>query len=195
MSNANAANDDHSPGYRDRRPLALLIFAFLILSVAALRGFDFFHSTPSPPGGSPRLVWLEGGTAHGLYRVAPDTTLADLQRVSGLSIPAGPAVYQTVPLPRQGPVTALRLAAGQEPEELPRLPAHLAPLFFQPIPINQADAELLAFLPGIGPKLAARIIAAREERGGSFASLAELDAVKGIGPAKLKTITEQVVVE
>lgn len=53
-------------------------------------------------------------------------------------------------------------------------------LFFQPIPLNQADAEVLAALPGIGPALTARMIAKREELGG-FQSLGQLRQVRGIG--------------
>lgn len=48
-----------------------------------------------------------------------------------------------------------------------------------PVNVNTADAEVLAELPGIGPAKAAAIIAYREEHG-PFASLEELDEVKGI---------------
>lgn len=47
---------------------------------------------------------------------------------------------------------------------------------------NTASAEELDRLPGIGPALAARIVAERE-RGGPFRSTAELERVAGIGPA------------
>lgn len=47
---------------------------------------------------------------------------------------------------------------------------------------NTAGEEDLDRLPGIGPALAARIVAERE-RGGPFHSLADLERVPGIGPA------------
>jgi competence protein ComEA len=42
----------------------------------------------------------------------------------------------------------------------------------------------LEALPGVGPALAARIIAWRTQHG-RFSSVAELDSVSGIGPALL----------
>ena len=48
--------------------------------------------------------------------------------------------------------------------------------------VNEALAEELTRLPGIGPALAARILADREENG-AFASIDDLVRVSGIGPA------------
>jgi len=48
------------------------------------------------------------------------------------------------------------------------------------ININQATAEQLSSLPGIGPAKAEAIIAAREQKGG-FTNTADLQTVKGIG--------------
>lgn len=48
------------------------------------------------------------------------------------------------------------------------------------ININQATAEQLSSLPGIGPAKAKAIIAAREQQG-NFTNSADLQAVKGIG--------------
>ena len=53
-----------------------------------------------------------------------------------------------------------------------------------PIPLNQAAAEDLQLIPGIGQVLAGRIVAVRGEQGG-FGSFADLKGVKGIGPKKL----------
>jgi len=59
--------------------------------------------------------------------------------------------------------------------------------------INQASAAELEALPGIGPVLAARIVAWREAHG-NFASIDELRRVAGIGAGKLKAIEELVCV-
>lgn len=50
--------------------------------------------------------------------------------------------------------------------------------------LNAAGADELAALPGVGPRLAERIIADRQEKG-PFKSVDELDRVRGIGPVIL----------
>ncbi|MTE23803.1 ComEA family DNA-binding protein [Microbacterium sp. ZXX196] len=57
------------------------------------------------------------------------------------------------------------------------------------VDLNTADAAALEELPGIGPALAARILAWREENG-SFAAVDDLMAVSGIGPAVLEGIRD-----
>lgn len=53
-----------------------------------------------------------------------------------------------------------------------------------PVDVNLATREELAFLPGIGPSLAAEIVRWREEHG-PFRSVEELTEVPGIGPRTL----------
>lgn len=55
------------------------------------------------------------------------------------------------------------------------------PLDSVPVDLDTADAEAIMTLPGIGPTLAARIVADRRLRG-PFGSLEGLQRVKGIGP-------------
>ncbi len=55
------------------------------------------------------------------------------------------------------------------------------------IPLNQATAEDLARLPGIGPELASRIISYRKEHG-DFLHTDSLLNVPGIGETKLREI-------
>lgn len=56
-----------------------------------------------------------------------------------------------------------------------------------PVNINTATEEELIAVEGIGPALARRIIAYREENG-PFQTIDELDNVKGIGPSLIENI-------
>jgi competence protein ComEA len=49
--------------------------------------------------------------------------------------------------------------------------------------LNEASEAELESLPGVGPSLARRIVAARPYR-----AFGDLDRVRGIGPAKLRTL-------
>ena len=60
-------------------------------------------------------------------------------------------------------------------------------LYGQPIDVNSASATRLELVPGIGPALAARIIAGRP-----YDAVADLDHVKGIGPKTLAKISRYV---
>ena len=155
-------------GRKDLRPLALLLFALGILTVTGVRmgGISDLFRQDSPPQ---KLAWREGSVAPGLYRVPADS-------------PAGNKEPQAGPGPEpkmQSPGTS---------------PARLAPLFFKPIPVNQADEELLITIPGIGPAFARRIIDFRQQHG-RISAIEELDAVKGVGPAKLKILKTHLVAD
>gem|GEM_PF-497458 len=63
-----------------------------------------------------------------------------------------------------------------------------------PIEVNRVDLEGLTVLPGIGPRLAGRIVAERERRGG-FKSLEELRRVDGIGPVTWSRIRPYLTLE
>lgn len=58
--------------------------------------------------------------------------------------------------------------------------------------VNTAPAAELALLPGIGPGLAARIVAERESAG-PFAAAHELTRVHGIGPKTINDIAPLVI--
>ena len=59
------------------------------------------------------------------------------------------------------------------------------------VDLNHASAEALEALPGIGPTLAGRIVADRAARG-PFRRTADLDRVRGVGPALLRRLAGRV---
>ncbi|WAB81046.1 ComEA family DNA-binding protein [Microcella daejeonensis] len=68
-----------------------------------------------------------------------------------------------------------------------------APADSSVVNLNTADAAALETLPGVGPALAARIIAWRDENG-PFRAVDELLAVSGIGDRTLEGFRDQVTV-
>jgi competence protein ComEA len=59
------------------------------------------------------------------------------------------------------------------------------------IDVNRAGVDELERLPGVGPAIAAAIVAWREDNG-PFRTVDDLLAVPGIGPAKLSAMEDQV---
>jgi competence ComEA-like helix-hairpin-helix protein len=89
----------------------------------------------------------------------------------------------------------LRALPGQQivggaDERLLAIPATMTPIFFEPIPINFASAELLTTISGIGPDLADRIITTRNTRG-YFSKPEDLLGVSGIGPSRMNQFAPQ----
>ncbi len=66
-----------------------------------------------------------------------------------------------------------------------RLPAGQALTLGQKFDCNTATAQELALVPGIGPSLARELVAARD---GGFRDWAQIDAVPGVGDARLTAL-------
>lgn len=67
------------------------------------------------------------------------------------------------------------------------LPAAHAPFFFQAIPINSADKEMLMTVKGIGPTLAESIIAYRQNFG-PFKNIEDLTKIPGVGTKRATSL-------
>lgn len=108
--------------------------------------------------------------------------------VLGLIALAAIARVATRPDPRAVPAAAEVDAAALEEQSdsaLRRDRALARPLTAdERIDVNAASADELDRLPGVGPALAARLVAERE-RGGAYDSAADLRAVSGMGAALL----------
>jgi competence protein ComEA len=126
---------------------------------------------------------VEWRSRHGAFR-----TLADLDSLPGvgpallaglaphLTLPAGPAAAPVATPPRARDGRSAAGSGGGAGEALD---------------LNAAGAAELEALPGIGPALAARIVAWRAAHG-RFHSIGELDSVPGVGPALLARLTPRV---
>ena len=113
-----------------------------------------------------------------------------------------PAVTADAPAsgtgPSSTPAAHERARSPASPERRPR-PAKLTTPPTEassptPLDLNEAGVEDLSRLPGIGPGLAERIVAAREAAG-RFASVDDLRRVRGVGRAKLQRLRALVTVE
>lgn len=83
-----------------------------------------------------------------------------------------------LPLPAQPQAAQSQAAAPDYPTT-----ASVRPLISGRVNLNSATLEQLEALPRIGPALAARVV-----KGRPYRSLADLDAVSGIGPSTLAAL-------
>lgn len=123
----------------------------------------------------------------GLHTLTPGARVADalLAASEGIDLTA----------PQLGGLNlAERLSDGAQIRvPFPGEPVAQAPPGEGKLNLNQATAEQLTALKGIGPKTAEAIVAHRESIG-SFSSVEQLLDIQGIGPAKLAAIKEEVTV-
>lgn len=134
------------------------------------------------------LVRLPGASRSIAERVvaerqaSPFRTADELRRVRGV----GPATVERwrehLTLPAAAPATGLagsRERSGRDAGEVEVAPG--------PIDLNRASATELERLPGVGPVLAARIVAWRDSVG-RFERVEQLESVRGIGPAMMSRL-------
>jgi competence protein ComEA len=94
--------------------------------------------------------------------------------------------------PTDEPIRLSRKKPGALAGNIPPSPVPVAitggakPLPSEPIDVNRASAEELQRLPGVGPVMAARIIADRQKK--PFAAVEDLRRVSGIGPKTLEKL-------
>ena len=126
----------------------------------------------------PRMTKRIAGSILSMREGAPFRSLEDLDRVPGV----GPAALKSWEPHLKLPAgLAAPVAAG----DAPRKTNDDQPLTSAtPLRLNTATAEELERLPGIGPSLAARIIAWRDSAG-LFRNVEDIAKVRGIGPATL----------
>lgn len=129
----------------------------------------------------PNPTWPEGlGAAAAL-------ALMLVPLLAGAGREAPPPVVDRLVLPigaDAAPSPAAARWRRLEPTAAMPLPAARAAFWGLPVDLNEADLATLVAVRGVGPSLAAALLAAREAHGG-FRSWREVDAVRGVGPALL----------
>lgn len=186
-----AEHPGRNPDKRDMRDMRLLVLLLIGLLICLPHLYDAVRPARPPRQAGENhahLVWLEttDPQGNGLYWLKErDLSWPQLFAALGRPLPPGPMPPLSDEIP-----SAYRLPTAAPPQAIP-LPAQLAPIFFQPIPINQASAEVLISIPGIGPRLAEAIIAYRTKHG-SLKDRAALLTVDGIGAKKAAIIADHV---
>ena len=141
-----------------------------------------------PVAASPVVVVDVTGAVRrpGVYRLPAGARVQDAVRkaspgrkadLSGVNLAARVTDGQQIVVPRRGAGAAAESTAS----------AAAAADAGGVVSINSGTLEQLETLDGIGPALAQRIVDYRTAHGG-FRSLAELDQVSGIGPARLAAL-------
>lgn len=135
-------------------------------------------------------------TSPGVYRFSPGVRVVDAVRAAGgatqdadlnaINLAAMLDDGQQIYIPAFGERPPGGAAASSA-----TTPGSSAPAL--PLDLNQATAEDLDILPGVGPSTALAIVTHRE-RNGPFASVEGLLEVPGIGPAKLAALAGLVTV-
>jgi competence protein ComEA len=172
------------------------IAAALVVAAAALAGLWYAGRSPAPPplavdsgGGAGRTITVHVSGAvqsPGVVRVAAGARVGEAIAAAGGALPeadlarvnlAAPlADGQQISVPAMSPDGEGGVVAGDGRVRL-----------------NLAGVEELETLPGVGPVLAERIVAYREEHG-PFAVVEDLLDVPGIGEGKLAALRDAVLV-
>lgn len=161
---------------------------------SAHRVANFPLRRAAPPAPPPMLVVDVAGAVRvpGLYRLPQNSRVADAVAKAGGA--TGKAAVESVNL-------AAPLADGEQVVVPTRTAAGgaVAPAGGSsptatsgPVSLSTATAEQLDELPGIGPVTAQKIVDYRTQHG-AFHSVDELDAISGIGPARLDQLRGLVV--
>jgi competence protein ComEA len=178
--------------------LACLVLAVVVLRQQGGGGSPPLRVAPLAPaaparssvGGRAIVVDVVGAVAHpGLYHLPQRSRVADaVARAGGLTrraeraavnLAAPVADGQQILVAARGSPTGAAGAVGSSATA-------------NPLSLSSATAEQLDTLPGVGPVTAQKIVAYRQEHG-PFTSVEALDAIAGIGPARLADLKGLVV--
>ena len=175
------------------RFVVLACIVLLMLGLSAARRHPFGctggdHSGPCEKGEGLLLQVLDGGRDQGVFRCESEASISELLAAAGVT-----------ELDREDHPSLERTVQNGCLARILRPPDGDVRIIFEPMEFrerlvlglrndpNRATAHELSLLPGIGPVLAERIVESRE-RNGPYASVHDLDRVKGIGKGKIKKL-------
>ncbi|MCL6450649.1 MAG: helix-hairpin-helix domain-containing protein [Acetobacteraceae bacterium] len=126
----------------------------------------------------------------GVYRFRPGSRVQDAITAAGGAAPGAAleALNLAAPL-RDGQKVEVpeKPPGGQAKGPSARAPGVVPPTPDNPLDLNSAGRQALEALPGIGPRLAERVLRYREEHG-PFRRVEDLLEVEGIGPRTLERL-------
>jgi DNA uptake protein ComE-like DNA-binding protein len=134
---------------------------------------------------------LLGGLAiEAWHRRAPallDRLESEPSRVAVVAGPARARAPAPLALPAPRPSHPRRSpGAGREARGERQSPGTAPPSSERPVDLDHATVDDLTRLPGIGPRLAARILARRDDLGGRFPSFDDFASVPGLGARRAR---------
>jgi competence ComEA-like helix-hairpin-helix protein len=115
---------------------------------------------------------------------APFASVDDLRRVDGVGATLAARLAEHLALPANAAPPPRDVRASST---LAATSPYTGAASAEPIDLNTARAEQLERIAGIGPAIAARLVARRDSLG-RFRSYDDVDAVAGVGPALLSRI-------
>ena len=155
---------------------SVLCLGFCCLVIYVLKDHGFNHEYSATYGASSAAFYVEVAQADGFPFVLELTSNSELEKLVHLH-----------DLPRKPRSGDKLLLSDDSTASLSRMSGKKSLSLGVPIGINSAGIDDLDELPGIGPKLAEKIIEYRNLNS-SFNSIDELQKVAGIGQKKLETI-------
>lgn len=174
-------------------PLLFEVAVFAALAFLLIRGALPVGGSPNfsmEPASGIRVLLGEGFPEPGLHQYSDGMTVAGVIELTGLAERQPGLLVDPVAERRLDDGATLELSENKEESSvilMGWLPARQRLSLGIALHPDRMSREDWVSLPGIGEKLAAQIELDRQKYG-DFGSLAALDRVKGIGPAKLKAL-------
>lgn len=145
------------------------------LAFSLPQGGDPAGTARASARGRPPLAWVGEGD------LGPGLAVEDVARPTSESVPGVGATSELEPGSGSDGIDPIVIDSGRHPS-VPALRAPPSGGLAQTIDVNSATEAELQLLPGIGPARARAIIEDRRANG-PFRSVADLERVRGIGPA------------